>query len=302
MDGKEFELAWHRIIFQRECLKRMGMEFQTFFEAIMGKAESSFVTIKPWGNVGDKKCDGIVNDAGLYFQVYAPEGTVPAATTVAKIDEDFSGAKDNWPELREWVFVWSAVDAGLPPEVEKRLQELRAENKELAIDDWGEEALWTIVKEKLTPEQRVHLLGVVPRPDDANRTTAAEIQTLLNWIVEQPIGPDAEEGFDLTDLAHKLSKNQLSERIGSIAARSLSIAIEVKRYVSGSVDVKLSSKVASRLIAEYELLSASGLRGDALFAGLIEYVEGDLPRTPELFWAAAGIVTYYFQICDIFER
>jgi hypothetical protein len=44
------------------------------------------------------------------------------------------------------------------------------------------------------------------------------------------------------------------------------------------------------------------LEADAIYVGLVEYVIGDATKTQELFWAAAGIVTYYFQICDIFER
>jgi hypothetical protein len=128
----DFELHYQNLRFQNECLKRNGSSFQAFFEEIMTKADPSFVTIKPWGKQGDLKCDGISHATGTYFQVYAPEG-LSAADTIKKINEDFSGARDNWPELKEWVFVWSGVEAGLPPDVEKRLQDLRAENPTITI-------------------------------------------------------------------------------------------------------------------------------------------------------------------------
>lgn len=297
----DLDLYIHYLRFENECLKRNGAEFQSFFEELMTKAEPSFVVVKPWGKEGDWKCDGIIEEDGTYFQVYAPEA-MSAAETIAKIDADFAGVLEHWGDLQSWTFVWSATAEGLPPAVIERLQELQEENPALSIDNWSKERLWKVAVEKLTTDQRVELLGIVPSMTAANRTTAVEVRTVLNWVAEQEVGPSAtDEGFDLTDIADKLEKNDLSDTTSSLVGRSLPIASEVDRYVSGNVDVDFSGKIASRLRAQYEALAAGGASPDGIFIGLVDYVAGDDP-TEEEFWAAVGIVSYYFQLCDVFEK
>ncbi len=294
------ELYWQSLRFENECLKRRGSSFQAFFEAIMAKADPSFETVKPWGREGDRKCDGLSPATGTLFQVYAPE-EVTAAATVQKIEEDFAGAKEHWGEFKRWVFVWSAVGVGLPPAVVAKLKELREaeDSAGIEIDDWSREGLWQIVK-GLTPQQRAELLGPVPRPV---QTTAVEIQTVLNWLVDsgpEPVDPD--EGFELTALAEKIDLNKLSDRVAALIARSLPVAQDVERYVAGSYDGDFSAKVASRLVAEYQRLEVLEEEPDKIFVALVDAVAGAPNRTTEEWWGAVGIVSYYFELCDIFKR
>lgn len=149
----------HWLTFQLECLKRSGTAFQSFFEEIMAKAHDSFTAIKPWGTEGDRKCDGLLLDERVMFQVYAPD-RLNAARTVKKIEEDFAGAKANWPSLRRWVFVSRHP---LPPSVARKLADLKEDSAiaGIAVNSWNLERLWDEVK-KLSPQQRVELLGPAP--------------------------------------------------------------------------------------------------------------------------------------------
>jgi hypothetical protein len=301
VDGHEFDLHFHRQRFDNECLRRTGTAFQSFFEDIMSRAEPTFMIVKPWGSDGDRKCDGLINATGTLFQVYAPE-QIKVTQTKLKIETDFAGAVDGWPDMRSWIFVWSALNEGLPPELVLCLQKIQNNHPALEITNWGSEQLWKVVAEQLDNEQRASLLGPVPRVESANATTAVEIQTVLNFLAEQPIGPEPDNSFDLTDLRPKLEKNRLSPEIESLAGRALPLAREVERYVNGSYDGQLSSRVGSRLIARYRELTTMGVTGDQAFIDLIDFSAGDRGRPEQFFWGAAGIVTYYFQICDIFER
>jgi hypothetical protein len=294
------ELYWQYLRFENECLKRRGSDFQAFFEDVMAKADASFQTVKPWGREGDRKCDGLSVATGTLFQVYAPEG-ITAADTVAKIDEDFAGAKQHWGDFKRWIFVWSGVDAGLPPAVVAKLKELREDegNEGIEIDDWSQEGLWKIVK-GLTPQQRAELLGPVPIP---TATTAVEIRTVLNWLIESgpnPVEPD--EGFEHTGLGEKIELNQLSDRVAALVGRSLPVATEVDRYVSNSYDSNFSSKVAARLIAQYERLEAIEDDPDKIFVALVDSVASGPNASRAEWWGAVGIVSFYFELCDIFKK
>jgi len=120
MNKEEFSLHYHEIKLEVELSRRTGKSFQDFFELIMQKADSSFVMIKPMGNVGDWKADGYSMQTGTIYQCYAPEElTGPKAA--AKTREDFDGARTRWKEkMRRWVFVWSSERA-LPPQVVSEL-------------------------------------------------------------------------------------------------------------------------------------------------------------------------------------
>ena len=301
MDGEEFDLYFHHLRFENECLRRTGTEFQSFFEDILSRSQPTFTTLKPWGREGDRKCDGLVSATSTLFQVYAPE-QLKGPQTVTKIEADFAGAREAWPEMKRWVFVWSAQNRGLPPAVVACLERLRREQETVEVIDWGREQLWRVVADELSREQRASLLGAAPRMDVANRTTAAEIQVVLEFVAQKPVGPDPDDSFDLTDLKPKLEKNRLSAEIGRVAGRALPLAREVERYVNGSHEGDLNKKVGSRLIARYRELTQLGTVGDGAFIALIDFARGDPGGPEEMFWGAAGIVTYYFEICDIFER
>jgi hypothetical protein len=126
---------------------------------------------------------------------------------------------------------------------------------------------------------------------------------LLNWVAEQPAAPGAlDEGFEQTALSDKIDVNALSERVASLVGRSLPIVRDVERYVKNNVDGYFNAKVASRLVAEYERLSVSEPTPDAVFVGLVDFVAEGSDSTQEQFWAAVGIVSHYFELCDIFKR
>lgn len=53
--------------------------------------------MRPYGNIGDRKNDGMLLDeeADVVYQVYSPDELKQAETK--KIEEDLKGAVDHWP-------------------------------------------------------------------------------------------------------------------------------------------------------------------------------------------------------------
>lgn len=298
-DLSDFERSWFAREFELQCLRRSGAEFQTFFEDVMLRLDPSFVVIKPWGKQGDEKCDGISRDSATYYQVYSPHG-LTAAATLAKIREDFEGAKEHWPEMKRWVFVWSAVREGLPPDVEHYLQALRADHPDLVIDDWSPVALWTEA-ERLTAVDLRTVLGWPPTAEPQD-VSIAEVRTLLNWMVENP--GDAEtvrEGFGRIDIDEKVTLNGLSDTARWEIVNAMSAAGLVDQYTSGHPDVRYSEKVAECLVGKYRLLRLRTDDPNLIFSGLVEYVRAGAPAGERVSTAAVGVVAHYFELCDLFE-
>ena len=62
-----------RIFFENRILKADKQAFEDLFTEIMNYKEADFRSIKPWGNIGDRKNDGYIRSRGIFYQVYASE-------------------------------------------------------------------------------------------------------------------------------------------------------------------------------------------------------------------------------------
>ncbi len=300
MTNEEITLDYHQIKLKCELFERTGKSFQDFFEQIMQMVDPSFKMVKPVGREGDWKADGYSADSKTVYQCYAPEA-LTVAKAVDKIKKDFEGAREYWQEkMQRWVFVWSSEKA-LPPQVIAVLEDLKSTHQSLQITDIGRAGLWDIVKD-LPLADRQGLLGIVPGLSVAQVTTAIEIQILMKYLGRQtPIAEDP-TNFDLTAIAEKLQRNRLSEAVTNMVMPSVPVAKLVHKFVTGMPDPGFSQTIASDLAAKYKELAASTDDPDVIFGSIVEYVLGEHHLEPRFFWAAVGIVTYYFELCDIFER
>jgi hypothetical protein len=300
MTKAEFALSYHELKLEVELHRRSGRSFQDFFEQIMQKADPSFLMIKPMGREGDWKADGYSQKSATIYQCYAPE-KMKGPMAAKKIEEDFEGARSQWQgKMRRWVFVWSSERA-LPPQVVAALVDLKSTHPELEMGDLGRAGLWDIIK-GLPLADREGLLGVVPDLNDVPFTTAAEIQILMKHLASHgPLASDTSD-LDLTAIVEKLRRNRLSDAVTSIVRPVMPVAKLVERFVTSMPDPGFSHAIAVDLARKYTELAASADGSDVIFGSLVEYVSGGHRGEPKFFWAAAGIVTHYFELCDIFER
>jgi hypothetical protein len=300
MTKEEFALHYHWLKLELELFQRTGKAFQDFFEQIMQKADPCFVMIKPMGRQGDWKADGYSTGTRTVYQCYAPED-MTGAEAASKIREDFNGARNHWQDkMWCWVFVWSSERA-LPPQAVAALAELKTGHPALKIDHMGRAGLWDVFK-RLPLADREALLGAVPDIADAPTTTAAEIQVLMKHLGRLDAVMSDTADLDLTAIAEKLRRNRLSDAVTSLVKPALPVAKLVEKFVTSMPDPGFSRVVAAELAERYNELAASADGSDAIFGGLIEYVLGEHRLDPKFFWAAVGIVTHYFELCDVFER
>lgn len=140
-----------------QCHEGTATEFQRMFENIMKRADPKFMQVRPYGNIGDRKADGLFRFGKTVCQVYSPDDFTQEKV-VSKIDEDLDGAVKEWgDEIEEWIFVYNAR-RGLPPDVPKILGEKQKLYPNIKVDHLSKEALWGIA-EKLTIQQLAEVLG-----------------------------------------------------------------------------------------------------------------------------------------------
>ncbi|MDX2255630.1 MAG: hypothetical protein NW214_08960 [Pseudanabaenaceae cyanobacterium bins.39] len=143
--------------FENRRLKASGDEFQRLFEDIMVRSQPGFMRIRPYGNIGDRKCDGLFQAGSTLYQVYSPD-ELKQADLIKKIDEDLDGAIQNWAdEIQKWIFVYN-VKRGLPPDLPSALKSKREQYPNITIESLSNDQLWEIAR-NLTTEQRTELFG-----------------------------------------------------------------------------------------------------------------------------------------------
>jgi hypothetical protein len=146
----------HWLWFKYQCHECSPTEFQRLFENVIKRVRPEFMQIRPYGNIGDRKCDGLFLADGTVFQVYSPD-ELKQAELQAKIEEDFDGAVANWKDLKKWVFVYNAR-RGLPPDIAATLGTQQAKHPTLTIESLSSDALWEMAR-GLTVQQRAEILS-----------------------------------------------------------------------------------------------------------------------------------------------
>ncbi len=143
--------------FKLHCHECSPTEFQHFFEKIVKKSSPDFMAIRPYGNIGDRKCDGLFFSNGRVFQVYSPD-ELTQADLARKINDDFEGALSHWKrDMNHWTFVYN-VRRGLPPDVPRLLMGKKKKHSRLVIDHLSSEDLWEMIR-NLSPQKRAEILG-----------------------------------------------------------------------------------------------------------------------------------------------
>lgn len=110
-----------------------GKEFQEIFTMIMKEKHGiDFQQVESYGNLGDKKVDGLLID-NIAYQVYAPE-VYKEAEVKKKIKSDFKGFMHHrekegyWKNAKEIIFVIKTNrNNGITPEIWKTVQDLKSE-------------------------------------------------------------------------------------------------------------------------------------------------------------------------------
>lgn len=152
--------VYHQLVFKCRCHEAHSMEFQRFFEEIMVRVQPGFTRIKPHGNAGDRKTDGLYSADGTVYQVYAPY-EIELPKLKKKVEEDLDGAVEYWSsDLKKWVFVYNAP-RGAPTDVFKVLHDKQKQYPAIVIDSLSNDQLWEMVR-GLPTQQRVEILGPSP--------------------------------------------------------------------------------------------------------------------------------------------
>lgn len=282
----KFRLAFHT---------QKGTAFQDWFVRLAGHAiGADFEEVRPYGPYGDLKCDGRRISSGSIFQCYAPEA-MKEADLIAKIDEDFHGARAHWGRnMQEWVFVHND-GRGLPPNAVQHLDALRKAHVPLQISTWSEPELLVLAMGLDLPSLQA-LFGFAASIAIVDRLVLSDLIPIIDALQRQdspanpPLTPPSPE---------KLEKNALSEESGLFLRIGRRKSNLVDTFFRKSPRPDLGERIAEAFRTRYAELKALDLPADTIFKHLQDYA--GFNGEPKRQGAALAVLAYFFDSCDIFE-
>lgn len=287
--------AFYELKFKVASLEKKGSEYQDFFSTVMEmRYPADFVRVRPWGNVGDRKNDGYLKSERKLFQLYAPN-ELSAAETIAKIDEDFTGAQPHWRNYFDiWIFTHNSFQ-GLGPDQLKKLLELDAKAPP-AVGHWGPSELRKVLFE-LAPIDIAAILGPAPSRREMMDLGLETIAPVLDQIVRLNPAPDPDLRPPPAD---KIQRNMLSDSVATLLTAGMLRVDLVRKYFR--LQPSTQDDIAETLRVRYATLRQQRLAPDDIFVSLQRYIGGDELRSAGRQSAVLAVLAYFFEECDIFER
>ncbi len=293
----ELEYQWYHTQHTLKC-KEEGLSFQDYFEEIMTRYDPTFVQIKPSGSEGDWGCDGISGRDRCYYAVYAPQG-VQVKAAQNKIRKDLRRVHEKWGEdIGSWQFV---TNAGLPAPVYNFLEKHAAEYPGITFKTpWGPDNLWDIVR-SLPREDVVTLLRPLLSLEEASRVEMQEVAEMLDCLNRQPPAGRLDPSIEHLDLAAKLDRNRLNGLTRQTVLNALGVSRLVGDYVKSHPQPRIAENIALSLRVQYNRIADKESDPNDVFNELIFRLQSSVGH-PVNSWVPTGVVVYFFELCDIFER
>lgn len=296
MNVQEKSLA--RKLFQLKIFKSDGQAFEDLFTEVMNYSERDFQSIKPWGNIGDRKNDGYIKTKGIYYQVYAPEDIQKSyLDAVKKLRIDFEGLLRQWSPVNEFYFVINDKYKGVNADCEIAIQEIKKTYNLRRTGILTAKDIENTLFE-LDDDQILNVTGLIPDPASIKSLDYSVLNEVISHIMNMPMKNDSGYKITLPDWDEKIKFNNISENVAYLLNNGYLQVYSLEEYLSNNSDFladSLRDKLNEIYCQEKELKN-----GDDLFWAMVECL---CPKTQRMYQITAiTIMSKYFETCDIFEE
>lgn len=296
---------WSKIALRLKLRQASGDSFQEFFSQIMQKKNGDdFVRVRPFGQKGDKGCDGYLISSGSLYQCYGAlngdKGKVDYL--IGKMADDFATAKAKLSAImKEWHMVHNLVD-GLPVEAVEKLNELKTQNPKITFGFFGLESFEQLIG-SLSPRSVEELLGPAATNQDSQELQLPALRDLVQEIVTATAKKNASDQEAIGPVpVDKLDANELPTHWRQLISGGWQNAHIVGDYFGRHPDPMTGETVAGMFKERYQYLKAQHLTPGTIMDGLYEFITGVGSVSPARQVAAQALLAYLFESCDIFEN
>jgi hypothetical protein len=292
----DLQRHFYRLHFRNAFLERKGMAFEELFSRIMAHAHpGDFEPVRPYGKLGDLKCDGYRASDRTVFQCYGPS-TPTLNKLLSKMQRDFEGAVEHWGDrMARWSLVHNADD-GLPAPATQLLAEFREAHPGIDLGQMAYAELFDAVMGLAVPKLE-DLFGPVP----SQRTlTALDFEALRPVVTSiQRMDPGDDPPL-LAPSPSKLAANDLSDDAAGMLRLGRRREPLVEAFLDRYPDPSFGEEIAEGFRTRYRALKDEERSAEAIFVALQDFA-GGMSGTAARQAAVLAVMSYFFERCDIFE-
>jgi len=295
MNSQEKALARNQ--FKLKIHEANGQAFEDIFTAIMNYVESDFQSIKPWGNIGDRKNDGYIKSKGIFFQVYSPEEiTTSYPNVVKKLNEDFKGLLTQWSPVNEFYFVVNDKYRGVNADCEQSIQTIKQDHG-LTNAGFKTAADLEDLLFSLDEDQIFSIVGFLPDPASIQLDYSI-LSEIISHLMSLSLPKTQDSSIIYPDWDEKITFNNL----GSLEAKYLNGGFlqigSLDEYLDNQ-SIFFADEVKDKVREIYTECS-NNYSGSELFWEIVNMIS----TKPETNFQSAGIIliSKYFETCDVFKE
>lgn len=291
------EKALLRKQFKLKIHEANGQAFEDIFTTIMNYVESDFQSIKPWGNIGDRKNDGYIRSKGIFFQVFSPEEiTTSYPNVIKKLNGDFNKLLKQWSPVNEFYFVVNDKYQGVNADCEQAIQSIK-KNHGLMNAGFKTAADLENLLFSLEESQILTIAGFLPDPAMI-RLDYTVLSEIISHLMGLSLPKTQDSSIIYPDWNEKITFNNLDSMAANYLNNgSLQIG-SLDEYLDNQSNF-FADKVKDK-IREIYTECRKTYSGSDLFWKMVDMIS----TRPETSFQAAGIVliSKYFETCDVFEE
>ena len=131
--------------------------------------------------------------------------------------------------------------------------------------------------------------------------TFRELEETLRHIIDNPPLKYDSEDFGLIPIKDKVHKNSLSLQTEQMLKMGMASVSLIDNFLNKNASEDYPEKLRVFFVQKYKNLRRDTDNGDAIFYSLVQAASSD-SSDPRHMAAAYGIVAYYFQLCEVFEK
>jgi hypothetical protein len=296
MNAQEKAIA--RIQFQNKIYRCDGQAFEDLFTEVMNYAVKDFQSIKPWGNIGDRKNDGYIKSEGTFFQVYSPEDIKKSyVESVKKLHRDFNGLIKQWAPVNKFYFVINDKYKGVNADCEQAIQDIQEKHQLADAKILTAKDIENIVFE-LDDDQIFKIVGYLPDPSNLRDVDYSILNEVISHIMNIPLEKRNKSNLKLPDWDEKIQFNNLSSTIAEYLNNASIHLASLEEYLSHHSNF-VADALRDKLNEVYQIEKETRC-GDELFMAIVNELS---PKMAHIYQETVIIImAKYFETCDIFEE
>lgn len=132
------------------------------------------------------------------------------------------------------------------------------------------------------------------------QVTFADLEVITKYLVSAPLHK-SEENLTVVPPGEKIRKNNLSGEVANLITKGMIGVEQVKEYLNKNPDPEFSERLKNGFVEKYLELKTENLSGDEIFFGMMNFASNNSSDFSKRA-AALTVLTYYFEICEVFER